>query len=122
MEFWTIYFWLIAVLVIGSALGRLDLYFRSEMVNAYDLIESGISVVAIVGLHGYVYRASYLSPVFWKFVWFLLLLTWLASLGSRKNRELVEKIGAKKGIAIIAATSIIGMPTLVGLFIYGFLS
>lgn len=122
MNVWTLYFWVIAVLVIGTALGRLYLYFRTEVVTAYDLVESGVSVVAIVGLYGYVYQTNYLAPIFWQFVWVLLLLTWFVSLGSGKNREMIKKIGAKKGIAVIAATTIIGLPTLVGLFIYGFLS
>lgn len=122
MNVWTLYFWVIAVLVIGTALARLYLYFRTEVVTAYDLVESGVSVVAIVGLYGYVYQTNYLAPIFWQFVWVLLLLTWFVSLGSGKNREMIKKIGAKKGIAVIAATTIIGLPTLVGLFIYGFLS
>jgi hypothetical protein len=122
MQFWIIYFWIIAVLVVFSALGRIYLYFRTDEVKFYDLVESVISLVAIAGLHGYVYQSAYLSPFFWQIVWTLLLVTWLASLRGRKNREMIRKIGVKKGVAVIAATTIIGFPTLVGLFAYGFLS
>ncbi len=122
MQFWIIYFWIIAVLVVFTLFGRIYLYFRTDAVTVYDLVESVISVVAIVGLHGYAYQSAYLSPLFWQIAWILLLITWLAGLKGRKNREMISKIGLKKGIAVILATTIIGLPTLAGLFIYGFLS
>ena len=85
MPFWIMYFWIIAALVTFSALGRIYLYFRTDRVKVYDLVESAISLVAIVGLHGYVYQSTYLSPLFWQIVWVLLLVTWLASLGVEKT-------------------------------------
>ncbi len=122
MQFWIIYFWIIAVLVVFTLLGRIYLYFRTDEVKFYDLVESAISLVAIAGLHGYAYQSPYLSPFFWQIVWILLLVTWLASLGGRKNREMINKIGVNKGVVVIMATTIIGIPTLVGLFSYAFLS
>ena len=122
MQFWIIYFWIIAILVVFTALGRIYLYFRTDEVKFYDLVESAISLVAIAGLHGYVYQSAYLSPFFWQIAWTLLLVTWLASLRGRKNREMINKIGVKKGVAVILATTIIGFPTLVGLFNFAFLS
>lgn len=122
MQFWIVYFWIIAVLVVFTAIGRMYLYFRTDEVKPYDLVESAVSLAAIAGLYGYAFQTAYLLPLFWQIVWVALLVTWLASLRGRKNREMINKIGAGRGIAIITATSIIGFPTLVGLFCYGFLS
>ncbi len=122
MQFWIIYFWIIAALVVFTALGRIYLYFRTDAVKFYDLVESGISVVVIAGLHGYAYQSAYLSPIFWQVVWLMLLFTWLAGLRGRKNREMIDKIGFKKAVGVIAATTIIGFPTLIALFVYAFLS
>lgn len=122
MSFWIVYFWIIAILVVVSALGRVFLYFRPDQVKFYDIVESVISIAAIAGLHGYVYQSAYLSPFFWQVTWILLLAAWLASLRDQKNGEMINKIGLKKGIAVIAVTAILGFPTLLVLFAYAFLS
>ncbi len=102
MLIWTIYFWLIAVLVVFSALGRIYLFFSSETVKVFDLIESFISVAAIVGLYGFAYQTPVLNPMFWKIIWVLLTVTWLWSFFAVKNIELVDKVGLTKASAIVA--------------------
>lgn len=122
MLIWTIYFWLIALLVGASAIGRVYLFFTREIVTAYDLIESLISLIAMAGLYGFVYQTPIITPVFWKIVWIALLLTWVWSLFGAKNVELIEQIGLAKGAAVISLISMLGIPTLVGLCIYSFRS
>ena len=122
MLIWTIYFWLMALLVGASAIGRVYLFFTREIVTAYDLIESLISLIAMVGLYGFVYQTPIITPIFWKIIWIALLLTWVWSLFGAKNVELIEKIGLAKGAAIISLISMLGIPTLVGLCIYSFRS
>ncbi len=122
MLIWTIYFWLMALLVGASAIGRVYLFFTREIVTVYDLIESLISLIAIVGLYGFAYQTPIITPIFWKIVWIALLLTWVWSLFGAKNVELIEKVGLAKGAAIISLISMLGIPTLVGLCIYSFRS
>ena len=119
---WIIYFWLIALLVVVSAAARVYLYFTREIVTFYDLIESLISLVAIVGLYGFAYQTPLSATMFWKIVWFLLLLSWIWSFFGVKNIEMIEKVGLANGTAIFALTSMIGIPALVGLFFYSFRS
>lgn len=122
MLIWIIYFWLIAILVVFSAVGRIYLFFTSEAVKGFDLIESFISVTAIIGLYGFAYQTPVLNPMFWKIIWVLLTVTWLWSFFAVKNIELVDKVGLTKASAIVALTSVVGVPTLVGLFFYSFRS
>jgi hypothetical protein len=122
MIVWIIYFWFIAILVVLSAFGRVYLYFKSEAVRIYDLIESFVSVAAIIGLYGFVYQVPILSSGFWKVIWILITLVWLWSIFPAKNKELIEKFGMAKASMIIALTSVIGVPTLIGLAFYGFCS
>jgi hypothetical protein len=122
MIIWIIYFWFIAVLVVLSAFGRAFLYFKSEAVRIYDLIESLISITAIVGLYGFVYQVPILTADFWKVILILITLAWIWSIFSAKNKELIKKFGMAKASMIIALTSVIGIPTLIGLAIYGFRS
>ena len=122
MLLWTVYFWISALLVVGSAIARVYLYFTREIVTVYDLIESLVSVIAIVGLFGFAYQTPLATPAFWKVVWFFLVLTWIGSFFAAKNVEMIESVGLAKGSAIIALVSILGVPTLVGLFFYSFRS
>jgi hypothetical protein len=122
MLVWIIYFWLIAILVAASAIGRGYLYFRSETVKLYDLFESLVSIFAIIGLYGFAYQIPLLSATFWKIIWLLLVLTWLYSIFAAKNEELIENFGMAKASTIIALTSILGVPTLIGLAFYSFRS
>ncbi|MEJ7701284.1 MAG: hypothetical protein WKF71_16795 [Pyrinomonadaceae bacterium] len=103
-----------ALLVGASAIGRVYLFFTREIVTVYDLIESLISLIAIVGLYGFAYQTPIITPIFWKIVWIALLLTWVWSLFGAKNVELIEKVGLAKGAAIISLISMLGIPTLVG--------
>ncbi len=102
MLIWIIYFWLIAILVVFSAVGRIYLFFTSEAVKGFDLIESFISVTAIIGLYGFAYQTPVLNPMFWKIIWVLLTVTWLWSFFAVKNIELVDKVGLTKASAIVA--------------------
>lgn len=122
MKIWIVYFWFIAILVAISAIGRIYLFAKRDAVTIFDLIESLISLVAIVGLYGFAYQMPLVSALFWKMIWFLLLMTWLWSLFGAKNVEMIEKIGMANGTAVIALTSAIGIPTLVGLLFYSFRS
>lgn len=122
MKIWIVYFWFIAILVAISAIGRIYLFAKRDAVTIFDLIESLISLVAIVGLYGFAYQMPLVSSLFWKMIWFLLLMTWLWSLFGAKNVEMIEKIGMANGTAVIALTSAIGIPTLVGLLFYSFRS
>ena len=122
MLLWTIYFWLMALLVGASAIGRVYLFFTREIVTAYDLIESLISLVAIVGLFGFAYQTPIATPTFWKVVWILLMLTWIWSFFGAKNVEMIEKTGLAKGAAIFSLISMLAVPALVGLCIYSFRS
>lgn len=122
MLIWIIYFWLIAILVGVSAIGRFYLFFTREIVTGYDLVESLISLIAIVGLYGFVYRTPIVTPTFWKVIWVLLMLTWIWSFFGAKNAEMIEKVGLAKGTAIFSLISMLAVPTLVGLCIYSFRS
>lgn len=122
MLFWTIYFWVMAILVGASAIGRVYLFFTREVVTAYDLIESLVSLVAIAGLFGFVYQTPIAIPEFWKVVWVVLMLTWIWSFFGAKNIEMIENIGLAKGSAIFSLISMLAVPTLVGLCIYSFRS
>jgi hypothetical protein len=96
MLIWIIYFWLIAILVGVSAIGRFYLFFTREIVTGYDLVESLISLIAIVGLYGFVYRTPIVTPTFWKVIWVLLMLTWIWSFFGAKNAEMIEKLVWRK--------------------------
>lgn len=122
MLLWTIYFWVMAFLVGASAIGRVYLFFNREIVTTYDLIESLVSLVAIVGLFGFAYQTPIATPAFWKVVWIILMLTWIWSFFGAKNVEMIEKIGLAKGSAIFSLISMLAVPTLVGLCIYSFRS
>ncbi|CAN5523825.1 hypothetical protein BH10ACI1_BH10ACI1_24920 [soil metagenome] len=122
MLLWTIYFWLMALLVGASAIGRVYLFLTREIVTAYDLVESLVSLVAIVGLFGFVYQTPIAVPTFWKVVWVLLVLTWVWSFFGAKNVEMIEKVGLAKGAAIFSVISMLAVPSLVGLCIYSFRS
>ena len=122
MLIWTIYFWLMAVLVVLSAIERVYLFFTREIVTGYDLVESLISLIAIVGLYGFTYQTPIVTPTFWKFVWILLMLTWIWSFFAAKNAEMIEKFGLAKGAAIISLIAVLAVPTLVGLCLYSFRS
>lgn len=122
MLIWTIYFWLMALLVGASAIGRIYLFFTRKIVTAYDLIESLISLIAIVGLYGFVYQTPIITPTFWKVVWVLLVLTWIWSFCGAKNIEMIEKVGLAKGAAIFSLISMSAVPTLVGFCLYSFRS
>lgn len=111
-----------AFLVGTSAVGRVYLFFTGKTVTVYDLSESLISSVAIVGLFGFVYQMPIATPTFWKAVWALLMLTWVWSFFGAKNIEMIEKIGLAKGSQIFSLITMLAVPTLVGLCIYGFRS
>lgn len=119
---WTIYFWLIALLVGASAIARVYLFFTREIVTIYDLIESLISVIAIIGLYGFAYQTPLLNPTFWKIVWGLGMLIWIWSFFSAKNVEMIEQIGLAKGAAVFSLLSMLSVPVLVGLCLYSFRS
>lgn len=122
MLLWTIYFWLMALLVGVSAIGRVYLFFTRQIVTAYDLIESLTSLIAVVGLFGFAYQTPIAAPTFWKVVWVLLMLTWVWSFFGAKNVEMIEKTGLAKGATIFSLISMLAVPALVGLCIYGFRS
>ena len=122
MLFWKIYFWLMAFLVGLSAIGRVYLYFTREIVTVYDLVESLISLIAIVGLYGFVYQKPLAAPLFWKFIWILLLLTWIWSFFSAKNAGMIEKFGFAKAALLITLIAGLAVPSLIGLYLYSFRS
>ena len=122
MFIWIIYFWLMALLVGLSAIGRVYLFFTAEIVTVYDLVESLISLIAVVGLYGFVYQKPIAARTFWKFVWILLLLTWIWSFFAAKNTEMIEKFGLAKGALIIILIAGLAVPSLIGLYLYSFRS
>jgi hypothetical protein len=122
MLIWIIYFWVVAILTGLSAIGRVYLFFTREIVTVYDLVESLIGVIAIVGLYGFAYQTPIATPVFWKIIWALLMLTWLWSFFAAKNAEMIDKVGLSKAAAILSLISMLAVPALVGLCIYSFRS
>ena len=122
MLLWIIYFWLMAFLIGLSAIGRVYLFFTREIVTVYDLVESLISLTAIVGLYGFVYQKPIAAPLFWKVVWMLLMLSWILSFFAAKNAEMIEKFGLTKSAIIIILIAALAVPTLIGLYRYSFRS
>ncbi|HEY8559207.1 MAG TPA: hypothetical protein VIL74_02305 [Pyrinomonadaceae bacterium] len=106
----------------ASAIGRGYLFFTHEIVTAYDLIESLISLAAIIGLYGFAYQTPIITPTFWKVIWVLLMMTWFLRFFGAKNVEMIEKVVSAKGAAIFSIFSTLAVPTFVGLCIYSFRS
>ena len=111
-----------AVLIVVSAIGRVYLFFTREIVTGYDLVESLVSLIAIVGLYGFAYQTPIAAPTLWKVVWVLLMFTWIWSFFAAKNAEIVEKLGLAKGAAVITLIAVLAVPALVGLCLYSFRS
>ena len=122
MLIWKIYFWIAAVVTVLSAIGRVYLLTTRGVVTAYDLVESLIALVALVGLYGFAYQTPIAAPILWKFVFVLLTGTWLWSFFAAKNAAMIEKLGLGKGAAALAVISMLAVPALVALSFYGFRS
>lgn len=122
MLIWIIYFWITVILTGFSVIGRVYLFFTREAVTIYDLVESLIALIAIVGLYGFAYQTPIATPTFWKIVWILLMLTWLWSFFAGKNADMIDKIGLSKAAAVISLISMVAVPALVGLCLYSFRS
>ena len=119
---WLIYFWIAAPVTVVSAIGRIYLYFRRDIVTAYDLAESFISLAAIVGLYGYVYSAAILAPLLWRVILALIVCSWLWNFFAPKNRAMVKEMGTIKGAAVISIIQLLALPAIIGLYLYSFRS
>ena len=123
MLIWVVYFWVVAVATVLSALGRLYLYFtRGGVVTAYDLVESILALSALGGLYGFAYQSPVGTPAVWKAMFALLVAAWLWNLAAPKSQVIVDKFGAGKGGAALAALLMLAVPEIVGLYLYGFRS
>ena len=123
MLLWVVYFWVVAVAIVLSAIGRIYLYFaRGDVVTVYDIAESLLALSALVGLYGFAYQSPVASPGVWKAMFALLVAAWLWNLVAPKSQVIVDKFGAGKGGAALSALLMLAVPELVGIYLYGFRS
>lgn len=113
------YLWFMIALFVLSALGRVVLFYKTDAVSIIDLIESLIALISCVGLYGYLQTKYFLSSSFWFSIIFVGVSLGLFNLFfSEKTFKLIEKVGLRNAILILAASYIITAPCIYFLYLY----
>jgi hypothetical protein len=118
---WKIYFVCLAVLVVGSFFGRIFLFAKKPgVVKRFDLLQSIIGIVALVGVYGFAYNVKIANQVVWVAVSALVIVFWLLEFFQPKTTVVVEKIGLAKASLLFGAMALITLPGYVALISYAF--
>lgn len=113
------YLWVIIIMFVASAIGRVFLFFKSGNVSIIDLSEAFLGLVNSVGLYGYLQKKYFLTSFFWYG-------TLAVGLGfgvynifySPKTFELVAKVGKEKAYLVIGLGYLFTAPHMYFLFLY----
>lgn len=118
---WKIYFVFLAVLVVGSLLGRIIIRIkRPDLVKRFDIISSVVGSISLVGIYGYVYSVPIATRGLWIFITIVVFVFWVLEFFQPKTKHLVANIGRLKASLLLGATTLLTLPGYIALLLYAF--
>ena len=116
---WQLYFWLFALLMIGTTIGRAVLYFvKPGSVSIYEIVESLPGLACVVAVYGFAYGVLLGSKPIWLAVACALPILYITSMLSGKARIAYRKLGTSKAILVFGTTFLLTLPAYVALVLY----
>jgi len=122
-----VYFWVFATVIILSSIGRVYTLIKSSSnsdvkVSLYDLFESAVGVLGVVGIYGYLNNLEFGHKLLWQGVFILLIVTSIYSLIKPVNKLAYKKIGKVKSIILFGGMLMFSIPATYMLGLYAFYS
>lgn len=121
---WIVYFWAIAVYFVLFLPFKIAEYVSGKdksptPVKIEEMSNTAFFLVGLVGLYGFVYDVSFLTPLFWR-AWIVLavVISIAAVFWSPKVKYADNVMGKTRTRIVVAIGSLVFVPMLVGLFTY----
>jgi len=122
-----VYFWVFATVIVLSSIGRVYTLIKGSsnpdvQVSLYDLFESLIGVLGVVGIYGYLNGLEFGYKPLWQVVFVFLIVTSIYSLIKPVNKLAYKKIGKVKSIILFGGMLMFSIPATYMLGLYAFYS
>lgn len=116
---WQLYFWLFALLMAGTTLGRAALYFlKPGSVSVYDIVESLPGLACVFAVYGFVHGVLFGSRALWLALACLIPITYVISMRGTKSRAAIRKLGGLRAALLFGCAFILTLPAYVALVLY----
>jgi len=117
--FWSLYFWLFAIVIVGSAIGRVALYFiKPGSVSVRDVLFSLPGCACVVALHAYIHQMPLGPSLLWITLACALPVLYWIEMRDKKALGAMQKLGRSKAIVIFGATFLFTLPGYIALVLH----